>query len=162
MSQNIIHTAVSVRQIALQQVQAIPEELFDVHPQAFANTIRWNVGHLVFSLDYFLSLCLPFHSNLPQTYATFFHTGTKPADWTLAPPTKAELVQYMTGQLERLGQLAPEQFDQSLPSPIEMGPLRFEFAGEVVNFALVHEAMHLGTISSLVKVIQHELADSMK
>ncbi|MGG4498710.1 DinB family protein [Brevibacillus reuszeri] len=162
MSQSMIHTAVSVRQIALQQVQAIPEELFDVQPQAFANTIRWNVGHLVFALDYFLSLGLPFHSSLPEDYTKFFHTGTKPADWTLAPPTKAELVQYMTDQLERLAQLAPEQFEHPLLSPIEMGPLRFEIVGEVVNFALVHEAMHLGTISSLAKVIQHERADSVK
>lgn len=158
MSQNIIHTAVSIRQIALHQIQAIPEELFDVQPKSFPHTIRWNVGHLVFCLEHFFALGLSFDSRLPQTYAALFHTGTKPADWTIEPPTKAELVQRLTDQLESITDISPGLLEQSLPAAIEMGPLRFETAGEVINFAVAHEAMHLGTISSLVKVIQHDLA----
>lgn len=82
MSKSMIHTAISVRQLALHQIQSIPEEFFDKQPPQFSNTIRWNVGHIAFCLDYFLSLGLPYTSSLPESYATFFNTGTKPADWT--------------------------------------------------------------------------------
>ncbi|MFM1655347.1 DinB family protein [Brevibacillus sp. B_LB10_24] len=156
MSQTILNTARNVRQITLKQVQAIPEELFDVQPQAFNNTIRWNVGHMLVTVDFFLSLGFPFSSDLPETYKGLFNTGTKPANWTDEPPTKEELVQYLSEQLERFSAVSPDMLDQPLKSPIEMGALRFETAGEVFNFAFVHEAMHLSTISSLLKVIQSQ------
>ncbi|WP_019120040.1 DinB family protein [Brevibacillus massiliensis] len=156
MSQTILNTARTVRQITLNQIQAIPEELFDVQPQAFNNTIRWNVGHIIVSVEFFLSLGFPFSSDLPESYKGFFNTGTKPADWTAAPPAKAELVQYLSKQLDQFSAVSPEMLDQPLKSPIQMGALRFETVGEVFNFAFVHEAMHLSTISSLMKVIQSQ------
>ncbi len=156
MSQAIINTAKSVRQLVIRQVQAIPEELFDVQPQPFSNTIRWNVGHIVSCLDFFLSLGFPFDSNLPETYNSLFKPGTRPSDWTDTPPTKEELIQYLSAQLESLSDVSPSTLDKSLKSPIEMGPLRFETVGEVFNFAFIHETMHSSTISCLLKVSQYK------
>ncbi|CAM5783879.1 MULTISPECIES: DinB family protein [Brevibacillus] len=155
MSQNIVNTAKSVRQIVLHQVQSIPEELFDAQPPQFTNTIRWNVGHIVFCLESFLSLGFPDTSRLPESYAALFNTGTKPSDWTAEPPTKEELVEHLSEQLARIAEIAPGKLEEPLKSPVEMGPLRFTTVGEVVNFAIVHEAMHSSTISSLLKVVQY-------
>ncbi|MFJ9499739.1 DinB family protein [Brevibacillus centrosporus] len=156
MSQSMIRTALSVRQLVLHQIQSIPEDLFDKQPPQFANTIRWNVGHIAFCLNYFLTLGLPFSTSLPGTYAAFFHTGTKPADWTAAPPSKEELVQCLSAQLASLSEISPHVLENKLESPIEMGPLRFETVGEVFNFAFIHETMHFSTISCLLKVLQYE------
>ncbi|RNB88538.1 DinB family protein [Brevibacillus nitrificans] len=156
MSQSMIRTAISVRQLVLKQIQSIPEDLFDKQSPQFANTIRWNVGHIAFCLDYFLSLGLPLPSSVPDSYASFFHTGTKPADWTAAPPSKEELVKYLSTQLASLSELSPDLLEKNLESPIEMGPLRFETVGEVFNFAFIHETMHFSTIACLLKVLQYE------
>ncbi|QRG65328.1 DinB family protein [Brevibacillus choshinensis] len=156
MSQSMIRTAVSVRQLVLHQIQSIPEDLFDKQPPQFANTIRWNVGHIAVGLDYFLSLGLPVSSSSPDHFAAFFQSGTKPSDWTATPPSKEELVQCLSAQLANLSELPPALLEHNLESPIEMGPLRFETAGEVFNFAFIHETMHFSTITSLLKVLQYE------
>lgn len=156
MSQAILNTAVSVRQILLHQVQSTPEEIFDIQPEGFNNTIRWNIGHIVVSLDAFLSIGFAFNSNLPKTYEDLFKPGTKPSDWTEAPPSKEELIQYLSAQLETFPNTSLDTLDMSLPSPFEIGPLCFKTVGEVFNFAFIHETMHLSTISCLVKVIQHK------
>jgi hypothetical protein len=64
MSQTIINTAKTVRQMVIRQVESIPEEFFDVQPKQFGNTIRWNLGHIISSLDGMLSLGFTFNSNL--------------------------------------------------------------------------------------------------
>jgi hypothetical protein len=43
--------------------------------------------------------------------------------------------------------------DSKLQTPFVMGPFQFDTAGELFNFALMHEAMHLGVISSQMKFI---------
>ncbi|UNK17877.1 DinB family protein [Paenibacillus sp. N3/727] len=158
MSQNILNTGKLVHNMALQQIQAIPEELFDIQPPQFNNTIRWHVGHVISSLNYFLSLAVPFNFEIPESYGGLFGTGTRPSEWTTTPPTKEELVKYFSGQLESLAGISPSALEEQLKAPIDLGKMHFETAGELVNFALIHEAMHIGNISSMLKVIQHNQA----
>ncbi|MFC7678435.1 DinB family protein [Paenibacillus sp. GCM10028914] len=158
MSQDILNTAKLVHQMALQKIQSIPEELFDIQPAQFNNTIRWHVGHIVVSLNQFLSISVPYDFELPESYIGLFNTGTKPADWTITPPTKEELIQNISGQLERLAGLSASALEQPLKQPIDLGKMHFETAGEMVNFTLIHEAMHIGNISSMLKVIEQERA----
>lgn len=154
MSQSIVHTAKIVHSMAIQKIQPIPEELFDIQPAQFNNTIRWHVGHIIVSLNHFLSMSVPYTYELPESYAGLFMTGTKPSDWSVKPPTKEELMQHLSGQLERLADVSPSALEENLKSPVDLGPMHFETAGELVNFALIHEAMHLGNISSMLKVVK--------
>jgi len=154
MSQSVIHTSKVLRQVVIGQVQAISEEQLDVQPKGFNNTIRWNVGHLVYWLDKYSTLCFDYPSSIPDQYEALFNTGTKPSSWTIAPPSKEELLQLLTMQLSRLSELTPEMLNAPLKSPYVMGPFQFDTAGELFNFALVHEGIHLGTVSSQLKAMQ--------
>ncbi|WP_257351516.1 DinB family protein [Pseudalkalibacillus decolorationis] len=156
MSNALISTAKSVRQMVIHQVQSIPEELFDVQPDQFNNTVRWNIGHIAFTHEYFLSLGLTFDSNLSENYAQLFKPGTKPSDWVEIAPTKEELIQNLSRQLSDISDIHPSTFDKQIDPPVEMGPFRFETFAEVFNFAIVHETMHFATISSLLKVLQYQ------
>lgn len=153
MSEMIINTAKMVRQLVLQQVQAIPEERFDVQAAGFINTIRWNVGHIIYWMDQYSTLSFGSPSAIPDSYDTLFNSGTKPSDWTFAPPAKEELVEMLTLQLSGLSGLTPEMLGEKPSTPFTMGPFQFSTAGELFNFALIHEAIHLGTISSQLKVL---------
>jgi hypothetical protein len=156
MSQTIINTAKTVRQMVIRQVESIPEEFFDVQPKQFGNTIRWNLGHIISSLDGMLSLGFTFNSNLPESYAGMFKSGSKPSDWTITHPSKTELVQYLSQQLNALSEVSPSILEEPLKSPIQMGPMKFESVGEIFSFATIHETMHSTAISYLLKVIKYQ------
>lgn len=154
MSQAILNTGKSIRQIALHKLGQLDETLFDIQPEGCNNTIRWHIGHVVVSLDAFFSLtAIPFNSNLPESYSGLFKPGTKPADWNITPPSKEELLQYLSQQLQAFSEISPELLDENLKTPFVMGPLNLTTAAEAVNFAFVHEAMHMGNISTMVQVI---------
>ena len=153
MPQAIIKTAKTVRQLAIKQIEAIPEELFDSRPEGFSNTVRWNVGHIISSFDFFLTIGgITFTSHLPENYRALFSTGTRPSDWSEAGPSKEELLSLMSGQLAIINEITPDVLNQTLQTPVELGFLRFDTVGEIFNFAFIHEAMHLTTISCIVKV----------
>jgi hypothetical protein len=154
MAQSILHTGKVLRQIIIGQIQDVAESQMDIQPEGFQNTIRWNIGHMVYWLDKYASLSFGSPSAIPTQYETLFNSGTKPSDWTATPPSKDELIEILAVQLSGLSELTPEMLDQRLPSPYEMGPFQFVTAGELFHFALIHEALHLGIISSQLKLIK--------
>ncbi|QHW29619.1 DinB family protein [Paenibacillus rhizovicinus] len=153
MTQAIIHTGKVLRQVVIGQLQGITEEQFDIQPSGFNNTIRWNAGHIVYWMDKYATLCFGSPSVIPVKYETLFNSGTKPADWTMAPPSKEELIQMLVEQLSDLSERTPEMLNEKLQPTYEFGPFRFNNAGELFNFALIHEAIHLGVISSQLKTM---------
>jgi hypothetical protein len=154
MSELIIGTAKTVRQVALHQVQAITEELFDIQADSYNNTIRWNVGHMIYWMDAYMMLGFSKESAVPASYASFFNSGTAPANWTDTPPSKEELIQQLSAQLSQLSELSPESLEIPFETPLQFGPLTFNKVGELLNFGIVHEGMHLATCDCLLKVIQ--------
>lgn len=153
MSEMIINTATTARQVLVQQVQAIPEELFDIQPAGFNNTVRWNVGHMMYWMDKYSALIFNSPPVIPDSYETLFNSGTKPSDWTFDPPSKEAMVEMLTAQLSRLSELTPEMLGEKLSTPFAMGPFQFNTSGELLNFILIHESFHLGVISSQLKVL---------
>ncbi|UUZ82760.1 DinB family protein [Paenibacillus sp. P26] len=154
MSQSILNTGKVLRQIVIGQLQGISEDQFDIQPKGFNNTIRWNVGHMVYWMDKYATLSFGSPTAIPAQYEALFNSGTKPSDWSIAPPSKEELIGWLAAQLSRLNELTPEMLDKKLEAPFEMGPFQFVTAGELFNFALMHESIHLGMISGLFKAIQ--------
>ncbi|MCR8645435.1 DinB family protein [Paenibacillus sp. N1-5-1-14] len=153
MTQSIIHTGKVLRQLVVGQIQGLTESQLDVVAQGFNNSIRWNVGHIIYWMDRYASLSFGTPSQIPAQYTTFFNSGTKPSDWTQTPPTKEELSGLLIAQLSKLSELSPELLDQQLQEPYALGPFQFVTAGELMNFALHHEAIHLGVITSQMKFI---------
>ncbi|WP_123042848.1 DinB family protein [Cohnella candidum] len=152
MANSIINTGKVLRQIVIGQLQSVSEDQLDFQSTHFNNTIRWNAGHIVYWMDKYAALSFGFPSTIPSRYESLFGSGTKPSDWTAAPPSKEELSEMLTAQLSRLSELTPEMLDRNLQSPFTMGPFQFTTSGELFNFALMHEAIHLGVISSQLKV----------
>lgn len=154
MANSIITTGTVLRQIVIGQLQSLSEDQFDIQSKSFNNTIRWNVGHMVYWMDKYSAIAFGSPSAIPHQYEALFGSGTKPSEWTIAPPSKEELTELLIAQLSRFSELTPEMLDRNLQSPFIMGPFQFMTSGELFNFALMHEAIHLGIISSQLKTIQ--------
>ncbi|MGO4109730.1 DinB family protein [Paenibacillus sp. YAF4_2] len=154
MTNSIITSGKVLQQIVIGQLQGVSEDQFDIQAKGFNNTIRWNVGHIVYWMDKYSTLSFGLPSVIPPHYASLFGSGTKPTEWTINPPSKEELTELLMAQLSRLSELTPEMLDMTLQSPYIMGPFQFITSSELFNFALMHEAIHLGIISSQLKAMQ--------
>lgn len=154
MANSIITSGRVLHQIIVGQLQGVSEVQFDIQAIGFNNTIRWNVGHMVYWMDKYSTLSFGLPSAIPPRYESLFGSGTKPSEWTITPPSSEELTELLMAQLSRLSELTPEMLDLKLQSPYIMGPFQFITSGELFNFALMHEAIHLGIISSQLKAIQ--------
>ncbi|MCR8642824.1 DinB family protein [Paenibacillus sp. N1-5-1-14] len=152
MSHVVIMTAQKVRGMVLRTVQSIPEEVFDIQPAGFNNTIRWNVGHIVNSLERFCAASIPLNSNLPATYNEQYGTGSRPSAWTEAGQSKDELLEQLSAQLNAISEASAEVLETAFPEPVELGPMKLNTVAELINFAVIHEALHLGTIKALAAV----------
>lgn len=154
MANSIITSGKVLHQIVIGQLQGVSEDQFDFQAKGFNNTIRWNVGHMVYWMDKYSTLSFGYPSAIPSHYESLFGSGTKPSEWTITPPSKEELIERIMAQLSNLSELTPELLDLKLQSPYIMGPFQFITSGELFNFALMHEAIHLGIISSQLKAMQ--------
>jgi hypothetical protein len=152
-SHPVVLTGNVLRQIVIGTLQGIPEDKFDVQPAGYNNTIRWNTGHIVYWMDKYTPLAFGLPTDFPPCCERLFASGTKPSDWTETPPSKEELIEQLTAQLSRLSEISPGMLEAKLASPYVMGPFRFETADELFNFALMHESIHLGVMTSQLKTI---------
>jgi hypothetical protein len=79
-----------------------------------------------------------------------FATGTKPADWQGEVPSMKELTEQLKNQMKRIKEIPAESFSERLKTPF----LGQETFGELANFAIFHEANHLGQIQAMKRVIE--------
>lgn len=155
-SNSILNTINVVRQMTLGKVESIHEDLFDVRPPQFNNTIRWNVGHIVSTLNSLVFTRIDQKSLVPQEVIDLFKGGTKPSDWSVTPPSKAELVDLLKKQLNDINDMFGNRMDEQLATPFQIRDFTLVSVGDVVGFAIIHEGLHLSTINDLLKVINHQ------
>lgn len=155
-SHAILNTFNIVRQMTLGKIESIHEDLFDVQPPQFNNTIRWNVGHMISTLNSLVFTRIDGKSLIPQEFTDLFKGGTRPSEWSITPPSKAELVDLLKKQLNDLNETFGNRIDEQLGSPLQIRDFKIETAGEVIGFAMYHEGLHVSTINDLLKVINHQ------
>lgn len=80
----------------------------------------------------------------------FFATGTSPAAWEGDVPSVQELIIQLQDQLARIKEIPVESFNQRLKTPF----LGQETFGELANFALFHEGIHLGQMQAMKRIIK--------
>ena len=139
------------------RLQAIHEEQWDIQPQGFNNTIRWNVGHIFTTMESLVKKGIPTYEPVHPEWAQFFKGGTKPADWTLDPPTKEELLAALAQQPARVIDFLTGKLDQEMPEVMKIGKLHdMKTVDAVIQFVIWHEGVHAGLILGLSKITAGE------
>jgi hypothetical protein len=138
------------RSFFLKTMAALDENIVDVQPTGFNNTVHWQIGHVLTVAEQFMFGFPKKSSHLPENYLTLFATGTKPADWQGDIPSIHELSAQLQDQLKRIKEIPVERFSEKLQNPF----LGLETFGELTNFGLYHEANHLGQIQAMKRVIE--------
>ncbi|MCM3768048.1 DinB family protein [Neobacillus niacini] len=138
------------RKNLLKNVAALDERIVDIKPEGFNNTLHWHVGHVLTVAEQFMFGYPKKSAHLPANYLELFGNGTKPADWQGDVPSVQELSQQLAEQLKRIKEIPAESFSEKLKTPF----LGQETFGELANFGIFHETLHLGQILAMKRVVQ--------
>ncbi|MCF6412032.1 DinB family protein [Pseudalkalibacillus salsuginis] len=113
-----------------QAVEDLSEEVVDIQPDGFNNTIRWHIGHIITETEYFMFElpCNPVQ--IPLRYNGFFSPGTNPSKWDGEVPLLSQLVATLKDQLTRVNKMSPEDLNQPLEENIHGYTIAAEAAAE--------------------------------
>ncbi|KOP78835.1 DinB family protein [Cytobacillus solani] len=150
MSELLFKNMELTRGFFLKSIAGLNEEIVDVQPEGFNNTIKWHIGHVLTSAEQFMFGYPKKTTSIPANYMELFATGTKPSDWQGEVPSVSELTAQLKDQLMRMKEIPAERFSEKLPTPF----LGQETFGEISNFSLFHESIHLGQIQAMKRVIE--------
>lgn len=134
-----------VRQNTLNEMIDLSVEQADQMPEGFNNTIRWNLGHIYTVQNALVSKFGGINIETPARYLELFAPGTKPADWQGEVPTLDELKQTLEEQPEKLKEALSGKLDEKAVEPFKS----LSTIGEILNFTMYHEGLHMGTIKGL-------------
>lgn len=136
----------------IEGAESVPRGITSVQPEGFNNTIHWHIGHVLTASE---QLMFNFHHkkfHLPAVYTKLFERGTSPADWRGDVPPVDELITQLKDQWDRIQQIPVKQLNENLEEPF----IGLETFGELAGFAIVHEAIHIGKIEEMRRVIEFE------
>jgi uncharacterized damage-inducible protein DinB len=150
MSELVYKSFELTRNYLIKNVEAFDEAILDVQPQGFNNTIHWHIGHVLTVAEQFMFGFPKKSTSLPANYMELFATGTKPADWQGDVPSVQELHAQLKEQLKRIKDIPGESFNEKLKTPF----LGQETFGELANFGVFHETLHLGQMQAMKRVIE--------
>jgi uncharacterized damage-inducible protein DinB len=150
MSELLFKSFEVTRRYFVKNVEMLDEGLVDVQPEGFNNTIHWHVGHILTVAEQFMFGFPKKSTNLPANYIELFATGTKPADWHGDVPSVQELTAQLKEQIKRIKEIPEGSFNERLKTPF----LGLETFGELANFAIFHESLHLGQMQAMKRVIE--------
>ncbi|WP_335869103.1 DinB family protein [Bacillus sp. 2205SS5-2] len=142
------------RMIILNVGNEVTEEIADIIPKGFPNSLRWQLGHVYVTVEEILFYFANEKMNLPADYSELFSRGTKPSSWSSEPPAIEELFTLLKEQQSRVKETFSNRMDEKLSQTFEAGPLKLETIGEVLLFALFHESEHIGCIKSLKNAVK--------
>jgi uncharacterized damage-inducible protein DinB len=139
------------------RLQNLKNEQWDIQPEGFNNTIRWNVGHVFTTMETFLQRVVSSYEPVHSEWIPLFKGGTKPEDWTVEPPTNEELLLALAEQPARAIEVLSGKLDQQLPEVMQIGKIHEMATVEaVIQFAIWHEGIHAGIIFALNKMTASE------
>lgn len=140
------------RGYTLRLIKRADEYAWDVQPEGFSNTVRWNVGHIYSLTEDLLHRAMNDHPVDKLEWAEFFAPGTSPSTWRSSPPAEGELVAAMKDQGKRISKLTEQQLAHRLSPPLSIGKfITMETVDEVLQFLTWHEGLHAGLIDGLIK-----------
>jgi helix-turn-helix protein len=143
------------REILMKSIQFVTESDAESMPNGFNNTIKWHIGHILYATNRTFTI-FKSSSYLPEHYIDLFKPGTSPRDWTNDIPTLKELFEKLEQQKVMIRDVFSDCMDQKLETPFRVkayGGHEFLSVGEMLNFFIFHEAMHIGYINAFKRLI---------
>lgn len=147
MSELIKQQFTRTRTTLAKALEGVSPETFEMIPEGFNNNIHWQVGHILTTGALFMFYG---QEKLPARYNELFGSGTKPADWTGDVPSVDTLLDQINEQLTQINEVDVTTFDTRIEKPF----IGNETLGELAAMGAFHEALHVGQVQILKRLIE--------
>ncbi|MGM8364088.1 DinB family protein [Virgibacillus sp. W0181] len=127
----------------------LEEKYWDVQPDGFPNTIRWNAGHIYVTAEDFLNEAAPEFAISKPRWMELFLDGTRPSEWTGEIPSKDEIIEALKEQEGRLVNFFEGKLEDEAASTRDVNGLKLDTNDASLQFVTWHEGIHLGIIKSI-------------
>ena len=141
----------SVRNWTIKLFDEVKEE--DMHhiPEGFNNSLHWQFGHVAAMMEMVTAAVTDKNTDTYKRYAKYFGTGTSPDDFDDDTPDTKEIEALLRGHMARLEDMEEEVLQEDLPREFMGMTKRFEQVG----FIALHEAMHVGKMQEMKRVLDN-------
>ncbi|MGL4522952.1 MAG: DinB family protein [Bacilli bacterium] len=143
------------RKQLLAAVKGLSEENAHIIPPFARNTIHWNIGHLIVSLDNRLFKGLALKSLITENWYESFVRGTFPKEQISEMPPFAEVIDTFAQQIEVVINIPEVDLLRDFAEPVEIVGTTLSNAAELLQFMVWHESLHTGIVSTYVKYLEH-------
>jgi len=132
----------------------LEEELWDIQPDNWPNTIRWNAGHIYAEAEGFMHDADNNYVITHPEWLDLFLDGTRPSEWEGDVPTKAEIIEALREQETRLETFFADKYDNPASHVRDLNGTLLDTVDASLQFITWHEGIHLGVMKSLRLVIK--------
>lgn len=132
----------------------LEEELWDIQPDNWPNTIRWNAGHIYAEAEGFMHDADNNYEITHPEWLDLFLDGTRPSEWEGDVPTKAEIIEALREQETRLETFFADKYDNPASHVRDLNGTLLDTVDASLQFITWHEGIHLGVMKSLRLVMK--------
>ncbi|RJE85121.1 DinB family protein [Paenibacillus sp. 1011MAR3C5] len=144
-----------VRNGTLKAASGVSEEMADLIPDGFRNSIRWNLGHVYVVLERFAFHNIGLPQQLPDGFKERFEYGTSPLTSvsSAAVPSLPELERLLGEQNARIQAALKDRLQEKITPYTTSTGITLDSPEQFLSMALYHEGLH----QSIIKLYKNLL-----
>lgn len=134
----------------------LEESLWDIQPENWPNTIRWNAGHVYAETERFLHDADNDYEITHPEWMDLFLDGSRPSEWTEEDnvPSKNEIIEALKEQEKRIETFFEGKLDNKADKVRDLNGTLLDTVDAALQFVTWHEGIHLGVVKSLRLVLK--------
>ncbi len=137
------------RDASLILLSKLDESMWDIEPDGYPNSIRWNAGHVYITAEDYLHKADHTYEVKPPEWVDLFIDGTHPSQWKEEGPSKQEIISAFKEQRERILKHFKGKEQNKASEDHIIRTLNLNTVEAALQFVTWHEGIHLGILKSL-------------
>lgn len=131
----------------------IDESKWDIQPEGFPNTVRWNAGHVYSTAEDYLHEADENYKITHPEWNDLFLDGSRPSEWPEEVPSPAEIKAALKEQDKRIMEYFRDKLDNPASVIRDVNGWKLENVRAAMQFVTWHEGIHLGFTNGLGKIL---------
>lgn len=130
-------------------ISKIDEEKWDIQPEGYPNTVRWNAGHVYATVEDYLADADANYTVVNPEWFDLFLDGTRPSEWTGYVPEKDEIIDALKEQETRIVNHFKDKLTDDASIARDINGTILDTVDSSLQFVTWHEGIHLGATKAL-------------
>lgn len=137
------------RTSTIKAINQINTEQWDIIPNGFSNSVRWNIGHIYVTAEILLEKADEQYEVKNPQWIAFFAPGTRPSEWEGPPPSAEELLEAIKKQSLYIDEFFVGRLDDAASESFEIKTHIMDTVDAFLQFVTWHDGVHAGIIKEI-------------